>query len=347
MSVEISNSSIHSDSFSLSALQSPSSRLVLCATPVSTQSPAKSTRLARSGPDMSFSDMTSPRRSPLSIKCSESITKSRRVSLQCSSIGESTDFSEQSQYSTLLQSIEECESRHNKTEKSVKELTSTKTNEKHALQLIKDSERASEIADQVLTAYGIQARVYTVHASDSAMIIMPITQQRKLANFYRLFIPEMRRFNYLFLSNLRIGTISICESVQLTKQKHSAILHKKLCNGLFVIDRLQDRRSVQQHWYKIVLYHFLKAVPEFYEEWRDLIMEDPRLGKKSSPFEELLATFNHLMGTSQELWQQDIYMKTRANFLKEALRKFDLRPIEKAEVEANCHDILRLLSLVK
>lgn len=341
-----------SDSPKFSTIQTPSTRRMSCASPLSSFDPAKSS-LKGASPDSTLStlsniSLTATRRnSALSFKCLESLNKNRRFSIQIVPPSQFAEFHSPIASITMEQNKEECELIHSSTQKDAEKLNSIVSLEKRDshIQAIKDSERAFKIADQVLTAYGIHARVYTDHSSDSAMTLLPITDKRRVANFYRLFIPEMRRFNYTFLSNLRVGAISICESLKFSTDKYTNIIEKKLYSGLFVLDRHVESKNVQQHWFRIVLFHFLKAVPEFFEEWKQLIKEDPKKERKSA-FEELLVTFNHLMGTSQKEWQQDIYLKARVNFLNEALREFDFDPKESNEDEEGVPELLKLLALI-
>lgn len=240
---------------------------------------------------------------------------------------------------TVENSKEECDARQNFTRKEVVELTSMQLLDENArynytnAQLTKELDKTFKLATQVLTNYSIEVRSYTQFAADSGMTIMPVAGRLQLANFYKMFIPEMCRFNYVFLSNLRIGSVSVCDSLELTNSQYAAIMDKKLHSGLFVMQKMTKKTSVQQHWFKVVLYHFLRASPEFYTQWRNFLLEELGVQSKATPFEELLVTFNHLMGTSEIPAEDDgIQSKLRMKFLKDALQTFHFEP------EENRHD---------
>jgi len=250
---------------------------------------------------------------------------------------------------------EDSKERLYKVQKLVKELEEERyivqdyLNYKQNQKLLADeTERVVEIAETILPVMNLTVRSKMDAVHDSVMVIHPIEDRNNLADFYRKFIPILCHLPFGFLSRLRISVVTVCQQVDLFSPNYLGILEQKLLNGLFIIKRLSTREHVRDHWYRIVLYHFIKKKTGFYDEWKSLWAESQARNKadsaranvnsrqKPTAFSDLLLTFKRVMAGGNIRGQEDSpTVKELAEFLKDHLAEFDPSSFAAEEDEEN------------
>ena len=192
-----------------------------------------------------------------------------------------------------------------------------------AKMLAKETDRVTEIAESLMSTMNFTVRVQLEQNEDSGMILYPIEDRVTLVSFYKTFLPMIYHFPYSFLVKIKLSMITLCRQVQLFKSSHVGVLDQKLLNGLFVLSKLTTPEGIRRHWYRIVIYHFVKRNPSFYDEWKKQINQEQQgVTDKRTAFGELVRLFVKMMTMKNiEHEPKDVCMKIE--MINQKLQEFD------------------------
>jgi len=202
----------------------------------------------------------------------------------------------------------------------------------------KENERIISLAEQILPIMNIAVRLHQARTNDSVMQVYPVENRAAIAGFYKTFIPILCQIPFSFLAKLKISVFNVCSQVELYNDNNIGVLEQKLLNGLFILKRLPSKEDVRDHLYRIVLYHFVKKRPIFYNEWKKRWNDEqiPRtLNKKHTvnAFGELLNTFQKFMSKNEQ--EIDEICIGRMEYLRMQLEEFDPDSFAEEEWERN------------
>jgi len=193
---------------------------------------------------------------------------------------------------------------------------------------VEESEKLMKAAESVFLIMNIRLKEITDMISDSSMFIYPIEERRELAAFYQLLVPEVCDFPYAFLVKLKICMITVCGEVDLTHLSFQNVLEQKMNNGLFVLKNLVTQEAVRDYWYRIVTFHFIKANPGMYEEWKLFVQGEsiysPLMRKATNKtyIDEMLMTFKGIL-RPQDIAGKFEQMQPKIKFLMKHLKSFE------------------------
>jgi len=193
--------------------------------------------------------------------------------------------------------------------------------------VMEESEKVLRLAESIFMIMNIQVKELLESVTDSSLTMFLVEDRVALAFFYQILAPLVCDFPHAFLTKIKLGLLSVCGDVNLYKPNSSLVLEQKFKNGLFVLKELNNPDSIRDHWYKVVVWHFIKAEPRMFEEWKLLLQGEAASPVKKkearSEVDELVHALKYVMRPHDKHKTKITHAEIKAKFIKRELKIFE------------------------
>jgi len=143
-------------------------------------------------------------------------------------------------------------------------------------------DRIIRTSENILDLYNIRLNVVNNGTIDSLIAVDPVKDRFAYAKFLQTVVQEISRFPYSFYKKIGLSMITVCQKIQLFKDRKDPIVKRKLLSGMFILDHLSNENEIINTFYKVLFFYLKDQIPDLDTHWAKVYTKKSRAFMNSS-----------------------------------------------------------------